>query len=172
MKLHKQAAKKTENMLETHFRRLRRIERMKSRSQRLEKRCDLLESKIKECKYELDCSLRGMRYDGIKVMTSGVSNEIEDSLMRAASDIERELLRSRKKFIKLECDIDYAISQCEDIEQGLKILSDEQHLILELRYSEGLTHRRIGDRLGRDHSTICREKDKIIEVVAEEFGIN
>lgn len=161
---------KTEWMLYNHFKRIRKIERLKRIIDHIERRILQIKSDIKECRYVLRDNLKGISYDTLKV-NGGIQekSQIESMLIREAVKLDQELEEARKKKYRLRRRIRDKENKVLDIKLVLEKLDDEQQQIVEMKYNRCLSLNDISIVFLCDKSTVKRKKDKIINFISQEL---
>lgn len=161
--------RKTEGILYGHFRKQKRIQKLKSKLIRINNRIDRLKSDIMNNNIELNDTLKSIDYSSTKVQTSNSTSSIERELERAIEQLMRELENELRERRKTESKIRYLIKKVDDVAIILEQLIEEELRIVELKYGEEKNLRQMESMLLMGKSTIQRKKDKIIEFLSSEL---
>jgi len=158
--------------LKRHFRRERQLQRMLERRTGLKELIDKLNNNIQECNYNIENPIGAIRYDKERVQTSGISNQIEDALMKAHDDIVKELTEAQIEQAKVESTCIRMGIEVEELNDVINfVLDDEQKECLLMYYKEGCSYRHIGKTKGYEHSVARKRMNKAVECIIQEVHI-
>lgn len=158
---------KVEGMLYGHYRRKSRIGSLKSRLIRIENRIERLRTDIKECNVELGETMKAIDYSRDPSGSSSITSSIERELDKAVDNIIRELEYSIRDKYKTKSKISVIEKKIDNIELLLEDFTEEELQIIELRYSDEISDKIIGDRLNMSRSTVQRRKTDIVNYLMD-----
>lgn len=161
--------RKVEGILYKHYQKKNRINRLRSKLIRIENRIERLKDDIKNCKIELNDTLKGIDYSGVKVQNNNPMSEIELELERAFSKLLNDLKQNIREKYKLRSKIQYLEKKIDDFEIILCDLSEEELQMLELKYYDKKSWAQIAEYLLCSIATIYRRRDKVFLFINNEF---
>ena len=151
---------KVEGMLYGHYRRKKRLDRLKSRYARVELRIERLRKDIKECNIDLEDTLKAIDYSRDCIQSGSITSSIERELERATDKLLRETESTIKEKYHLKSKINNLEKLIEDVEVLLEDLLEEEKQIIELRYSEKQSDKAIGIMLNMSRTTAQRKRKR------------
>lgn len=149
-------------MLYGHFRRKKRVDRLRSRLTRIEIRVDRLRKDIKECNIDLEDTMKAIDYSRDSIQSGSVTSNIERELERAVDRMLKEIEINIKEKYKTKAKILNLEKQIENVELLIEDLLEEEKQIIELRYAEKLSDKAIGSMLNMSRTTAQRKRTELI----------
>ncbi|MBC8588072.1 sigma factor-like helix-turn-helix DNA-binding protein [Paratissierella segnis] len=149
-------------MLYGHYKRKKRLDRLRSREIRVQNRIDRLRKDIKECNVDLEDTIKAIDYSKDAIQNNLVTSNIEAELERAVDRIFKEIEINIREKYKTKAKINNLEKQIEDVELLLEDLLEEEKQIIELRYAEKLSDKAIGTMLNMSRTTAQRRRTEII----------
>lgn len=127
---------KVETMMRGYYHLDNNIKLLEAKMARVQLRIERLRKDLKECNVELNDTMKGIDYTARSESSGGgsISSEMERELDKAVDRTIRELTNAVKEKYKLKSRIDNALKKADNVEVILDTLSEEDRLILKLRY--------------------------------------
>ncbi len=163
--------RKTEGIMYSHYRKKKRVERLRGKLIRVELRIDRLMADIRNCRVNLRDTLKAIDYGNDKVQNNSTQSNIERELEKAVDVLILELEQAQREKRKTAEKIRYVEKKTDDIDVVLEQLTEEELRIVELKYGDKMTFRQIAEAIHSNRSTIQREKDKIVWFTADELNL-
>lgn len=161
--------KKVEDMLYGYYRKLNRIESMKGLLARTTIRIERLEGDLRECRFDLQNTLKAINYNNDRISPNNPTSQIEIELVKAEERTKQRLMEEKKEKYRLSNRIRNLERQTDNVEILLDILDEEQLIMIKEKYGSRKTHRQIAYLLNCDHSTISRNINKILKKLSEQL---
>ncbi|WP_129599544.1 hypothetical protein [Anaerophilus nitritogenes] len=162
--------RKTEGILYSHFRRKKRINRIKYDIESTKHSIHKIQQDLQNVNIELSDCMKAIDYSQDRVQSSSETvSAMEREMERITDKLLNELTYKVQKKFKLNARLRNIEAQVKRIQSVLDELTEEEASLIELKYNGLKTYRQIAYDLHCDVATVKRRKDKLIEYIASEL---
>lgn len=162
--------RKTEGRLYRYYWQLREMDKLKHKIVMLWKHKESIEKDIKTSNWSIPLQSGSMDYTKEKVTCSsvGTGGYAEKAAIKEIENLERELLQTKIKIIKINSEIREYQNQSTEIEYHLEQLSEEYKQFIELKYgNKTYSYTEIAEKLNFSEATARRKRKEVVADMAK-----
>lgn len=162
----KELFRKTEKSLYEYFKDKKRLESKREEIKKVEEFINIIDKKIKNYDFHIDPYQGGSGNEERVQTSSSTSSYVENELIKAIDNLEREKVQWERERRKLESEERDLIYKTFKLENNIGLLNDECKKLIELKYKDGLDNDIVAYKMNMARSTFFEFRKDLIENIA------